>query len=392
MTPTLHTLFSFLSLHFRTLTASPPNPTPPNRYYNPNLLPCPPLPAAPSRDHIIPAYQLYPQDADWDALSCRVWIGAVWNATAVRYDPYTHTVETILSFPGISLTGSAHVSAAVWDPYNSDPHPGAGASRRDWVSVLANSAQPWLLDDLGGDVSGERELIKWDVGKQAAVWRVGIESVTKGRYGGFQDVEHDRWGRTYIMGTYPGTILRVDRDGSGLTEWSVPEPLPPTRQKGWSGVAVVRETGGETMLAVDGDGRIYRFDLREEKGTAVHVPMWPEVLYNDTDAIYLPPMYGGRVLLVASVYTGIQVLRSEDQQWKTADYLGTVPIPSGELYEGAFAVSSVQMGSSSVFMVLFYSSDVQPGALAGNKTEFPFRDITDDINALLWNESRRGRS
>ncbi|KAG7292007.1 hypothetical protein NEMBOFW57_002038 [Staphylotrichum longicolle] len=300
--------------------------------------------------------------------------------------------RTILSFPGISLTGSAHVSAAVWDPYNSDPRPGAGASRRDWVSVLANSAQPWLLDDLGGDVSGERELIKWDVGKQAVAWRVGLESVTKGRYGGFQDVEHDRWGRTYIMGTYPGTILRVDRDGSGLTEWSVPEPLPPTRQKGWSGVAVVRETGGETMLAVDGDGRIYRFDLREEKGTAVHVPMWPEVLYNDTDAIYLPPMYGGKVLLVASVYTGIQVLRSEDRQWTTADYLGTIPIPSGELYEGAFWVSSVQMGSSSVFMVLFYSSDVQPGALAGNKTEFPFRDITDDINALLWNESRRGRS
>jgi hypothetical protein len=107
------------------------------------------------------------------------------------------------------------------------------------------------------------------------------------------------------------------------------------------------------------------------------------VLYNDTDAIYLPPMYGGRVLLVASLASGIQVLRSEDRLWRTAEYLGTIPVPTGELYEGAFTVSSVQMGSSSVFMVLFFRDDVQPGELAGNKTDFPFPDITEEINALL---------
>jgi hypothetical protein len=75
-------------------------------------------------------------------------------------------------------------------------------------------------------------------------------------------MEVDRWGRTYINGTRPGTILRVGRDGKGLREWLVPDPLPATTRKGWSGLAVVRETGGDTMLAVDGDGRLYRFDLK----------------------------------------------------------------------------------------------------------------------------------
>jgi hypothetical protein len=114
------------------------------------------------------------------------------------------------------------------------------------------------------------------------------------------------------------------------------------------------------------------------------VPIKPEVLYNDTDAIYLPPMYVGKVLLVASLFSGIQVLRSKDG-WKTAEYQGTIPIPIGKLYEGGNVVASVQMGSSSVFMVIGFIFDPWiPGMVAGNRrTQFPFPDITEELEALL---------
>jgi hypothetical protein len=122
----------------------------------------------------------------------------------------------------------------------------------------------------------------------------------------------------------------------------------------------------------------------EDRGRPVRVPMRPEVLYNDTDAIYLPPMYGGKVLLVASLFNGIQVLRSKDRLWRTAEYLGTIPIPTGELYEGGNVVAAVQMGSSSVFMVIgFIFDEWVPGTVAGNRTQFPFPDITDEIDMLL---------
>ncbi|KAK3311063.1 uncharacterized protein B0T15DRAFT_520288 [Chaetomium strumarium] len=349
---------------------------------------CPPLPRG---DIIASAYQLYPENADWDPVLCRVWLGAVWNATVVRYNPYANAVEAVLEFPGISHTGALHIGGVAWDPYYYNKAKGKKEGKeeeegksRHVISILANSARPWATE--GRDVTGERGLIKYDVSGGEVLWEVNVTDVSRDLYGGFQDIEHDRWGRTYIVGTWPGTILRVERDGRGLREWLVPDPLPETPQKGYSGLAVVRETGGDTMLAVDGDGRLYRFDLAEEqdRGTPVNVPIRPEVLYNDTDAIYLPPMYGGRVLLVASLFSGIQVLRSKDRSWKTAEYLGTIPIPTGQLYERAnVVVASVQMGSSSVYMVLGWNDPLVPGIVPGNRMQFPFPDITDRIEDLL---------
>jgi hypothetical protein len=70
--------------------------------------------------------------------------------------------------------------------------------------------------------------------------------------------------------------------------------------------------------------------------------------------------------------------------WRTAEYLGTVPIPTGGLYEGGNVVAAVQMGSSSVFMVIgFIFDEWVPGTVAGNRTRFPFPDITDEIDILL---------
>lgn len=264
---------------------------------------------------------------------------SLWNATVAIYDPYKDRVLDVLFFPGISLT-LAHIGGVARDPYSG------------LISILSNSGKPWATG--GADITGERQIMKYDPKR-----------------------------RKVIVGTHPGTVIRVDKNGRKLTEWYVSRPLPPSTKKGFSGLAVVKDT--EIMLATDGDGRLYKFDLREEKGRPVNVPIRPEVLYTDTDAIYLPPKYGGKVLLVASLFGGIQVLRSKDRSWRLAEHLGTIPRPAqlqGLVLDGA-VTAPVQIGSDSIYMVLGNVDPFIPGMVAGNRTLFPFPDITAEVEGLL---------
>lgn len=353
---------------------------------------CPPLRS--SGDFIIDYYQLYPENADWDQDSCLLWIGSVlvvvvvvvhflhlsatnnffflknrslWNATVAIYDPYARRILDVLSFPGISLT-LAHIGGVAWDPYSG------------LITILSNSPRPWAT--AGADITDERQVMKYDPKHKKVLWARNLTDISRDRYGGFQDVETDRRGNTYIVGTYPGVILRADKTGKKLTEWYLHPSLTPTTRKGFSGLAAVRDT--DIMLATDGDGKLYRFDLKADKGKPVNVPIRPEVLYNDTDAIYLPPKYGGKVLLVASLLGGIQVLRSKDSSWRTTEYLGTIPLPARSVIDTGAITAPVQVGSGSLFMVVGYIDfPFAPGTVAGPRSKFPFVDITAEVDALL---------
>jgi hypothetical protein len=89
------------------------SPPPQSNHHHHHPKPCPALPRG---EHIATHYQLYPENADWDPLLCRLWLGSVFNATAVLYNPYTAAVESVLSFPGISLTADVHIGGIAWDP------------------------------------------------------------------------------------------------------------------------------------------------------------------------------------------------------------------------------------------------------------------------------------
>ncbi|KAK4175314.1 hypothetical protein QBC36DRAFT_190221 [Triangularia setosa] len=293
---------------------------------------------------------------------------SLWNATVGIYDPYLDKILDVLFFPDISLT-LAHIGGVARDPYSG------------LISILSNSGNPWATG--GADITGERQIMKYDPKKKRVLWARNMTDVSRNRYGGFQDIEHDKRGNTYIVGTYPGVIIRVDKNGKKLTEWYLHQPLSPTTRKGYSGLAVVR--GTDIMLASDGDGMLYRFDLRQERGRPVSVPLSPERLHMNLDAIYLPPKYGGRVLLVADLFLGIQVLRSKDRTWRKAENLGTIPRPAmlnGLAIDGA-VVAPVQMGSNSLYMVIGNIDPFIPGMVAGNRTLFPFPDITDEVERLL---------
>jgi len=281
------------------------------------------------------------------------------------YDPYAGVFTDIIEFPGITRTGSEHIGGVAWDPYT------------NFITILVDSAAPWAT--AGANVSGDNLVIKYDAATKQILWTANLTAVTDGKYGGFQDVETDARGNTYVVGTWPGSIMRVSKDGADIIPW-VPPTTTSTTQAGYGGLVAL----GDLLLSNDRDGRLYRFDMRDSTGTRVLVPMTPEVLYDDNDAIYAPPMYGGKVLLLASHSAGIEVLYSADAKWSCAEYLGTIPNPTGSLYTGSATVAAVQMGPDRTYLVDDWLGDPWvDGQVAGNRTLFPFPDITEEIDKML---------
>ena len=287
----------------------------------------------------------------------------------------------ILTFPNVTGTGTIHIGGVAWDPYSG------------LYTILTDPAAAWATE--GGDLSGDHLLIKYNPTTSRTLWTLNLTTVTGERYGGFQDVETDRRGNTYVVGTFPGTILRADKHGRDITKWYLPSPFPtppvpgvPFKKRGFGGLAAV--PGTEILLSNDGDGQIYRFDMRSRKGNPVAVPISPKVLYNDTDAIYLPPKYGGKVLLVASWGSGVQVLRTtkaDDKMWERAEYLGTVAVryPVDEEFpQGGVPVAVTQIGPEGLYVILgFGDLPWVEGTVAGGRRRFPMPDITREVEALL---------
>ncbi|KAK3485483.1 uncharacterized protein B0T23DRAFT_326725, partial [Neurospora hispaniola] len=50
-------------------------------------------------------FLLYPADDDWDAHSCQVVFGFLWNSSVAIYNPYLSQIAQILTFHGVSFTG-----------------------------------------------------------------------------------------------------------------------------------------------------------------------------------------------------------------------------------------------------------------------------------------------
>ncbi|KAJ4386906.1 hypothetical protein N0V85_007929 [Neurospora sp. IMI 360204] len=147
-------------------------------------------------------FQLYPENADWDAHSYQVILecytliltipsGSLWNGSVAIYNPYLSQITQILTFPGVTNTGTYHIGGIAFDPLS------------NLYTILTDPAAAWATE--GGDLSGDHLLTNH------TFWTLNLTTLTHERYGGFQDVETDRRGNTYLAGTFPGTILRADK-------------------------------------------------------------------------------------------------------------------------------------------------------------------------------------
>ncbi|KAI1392980.1 uncharacterized protein F4822DRAFT_147368 [Hypoxylon trugodes] len=317
---------------------------------------------------VIDSYQLYPENADFDLNQCLLYFGALFNASVVVYDPYRAETVSTIELPGITRTKPFHVGGVAWDPYT------------NLITILADSSIPHETDD--HEILGDDFLIRYDPAKNEIVWSLNLTEVSQGQYGGNQDVEHDSHGHIYVLGTYPGSILRAEADGSSIKPWYLPDVIDHTNY-GITGFAAT----GDILLASDGknnsgSGEIYRFNMTADKGTPVLVPKVPDEAIMSLDAVYLPPKYGGKVLLVSEHDRGVSVLRSADGKWESAEYLGRIT-DDPNFADGGFNTATVEVSGSIYAVDEWFSDPIVAGTSAGNRTKFPLVDITSQVEALL---------
>lgn len=297
------------------------------------------------------------------------------------FDPYTNTIVDSITFPGLSGDPTLHLGPALPD-------------QSGGLTILLDAAAAFSTG--GADVSGSNILIKYDLAQRAVVWQRNLTAeVTQGRFGGFQDVEHDRAGNVYVVGTFPGTILRADKDGNGLSTWFLPPQaqLANTTVAGLGGIASIREAD-VLLVNNNADGQIYRFDhvSGSQIGRPVLIPRTtgggadgtPAPPLGFSDAILLPAKYQNTVLLVAEDATGVTVLRSRDATWTSAETLGTVS-NNVSAAMGGMVPAAVEIGGDKIFAVeeFFADAPLVAGTNAGNRTAFPMVDITAQVDELL---------
>jgi hypothetical protein len=291
----------------------------------------------------------------------------------IKYDPYTNKTLDIIEFRGITNVYDEHASGIHWD-------------KRTGIVSLVIDAQPAFLTD-GANATGDYWLIKYDTHAKRELWRANLTSVTQAKWSGFQDVTVDARGNSYVVGTYPGSIMRVDMSGRHIKPWHPPQTTN-TTVHGYTGIC----STGETLLVIDANGvpeelsegnsQIYRFDMTEDVGRPVLVPRNPPGIPLGTpDAIHLPEKYGGNVMLAAMNYVGVTVLRSLDG-WKTAEQLGTITTDFPAFFQRIIP-STVQIGERQFMIGQRFPGAIVPGTKGGNQSDFPFFDITDQVEALL---------
>ena len=290
----------------------------------------------------------------------------LFNSSVGIYDPYADKMVDIIEFPGISHNPEYHIG-------------GLGIDKRTGLlSIVVDAAAAFQTTP--PDVSGTNLIMLWDPTTKELLYKVNLTDTTHGKYGGFQDVEQDPEGNVYVVGTFPGSILKVEKQNGKkapkVKPWYVSQPID-TNRTGLGGLAVK----DWTLLSNDNDGgRLLNFDLRSSKGTPKVVPLIPNHTFTFSDAIYLPPKYHGTVLLVAEDGPGITVLRSKNGKWNTAEYLGTVPKNLPDL---SFVTAAVQVGDAVYMVVVPFGDPIVEGTLAGNRTDFTFYDITEQVERLL---------
>lgn len=289
----------------------------------------------------------------------------MFNGTVSVYDAQENRITDVITISGVTGDPKFHVSGVRVD------------SRHDKLSIIANAGD--AFDTAGQVITGDNFLVQYDLRTKQIDWRRNLTAVSNGIYGGFQDVQHDAAGNSFVIGTFPSSIIKVSSNGHTATPWFVEANTSHTVH-GYSGIASYNN--GHDILVNDNErGQIVRFDLGAKQGKPIPVKLQPgaEPIGKNLDGSYLPPLYEGTVYLVSDNELGTIVIRSRDRQWRTAEKLGVVP----NVYQsqGGSTTASVQIGNR-IYVITEFFIDQQPGHSL-NRTVFPIYDITDDVNQLL---------
>ncbi|KAK2601777.1 hypothetical protein QQS21_004661 [Conoideocrella luteorostrata] len=330
-------------------------------------------------DRNITKFQLYPENIDVDTKSGLAYISVLYNSEVAVYDPAQGEVVDTIKFENLSFE----------NPKKSRPDLHASGVQVDHLQRLSVSVNAGAaFDTQGTNTTGDNFLVKYGLKEKRELWRMNLTPVAEG-FAGYQDIEHDSCGNSFVVGTFPGSIIRVNFNGTKATPWYLTEKRKSSTQ-GLTGLAV---KDGMLFASDEVGGKLLRFDdMHAEKGVPVEVPIHgadgKTSIGKGLDGIYFPPLFEGKVLLVSNSMNGTVVLRSKDGTWKSAENLGLIHNPQTEPQHGGFTTASVQMGKR-IYALTEYFADAAPpnkpvcGTLAGNRTVFPLQDITDLVTKLV---------
>ncbi|KAJ4339855.1 hypothetical protein N0V95_007666 [Ascochyta clinopodiicola] len=322
-----------------------------------------------SGDFNITNYKLYSESSDFDSINCKFYIGSNFNATVMVYDPYTKA-QTILTYPNISYTDPSHISGIDFDV------------RTGSVYFMANSGTPFQTN--GTDKSGPNYLIKYNAKTNTTAWiadlntyTAAVEKRTGTLIGAFQDMAEDTKGNSYAIVTYGNGIAKVSSSGV-VSEYYTPSNINATAS-GFNGVA----SFGDKLLAVDNIApAITVFDTAAATavGTTVNLTLQEGSVLN-CDGVYLPPRFDSTVMLCSFDGLGIMVIKSTDG-WKSAKHLGTVANNAAWAAQGGLGTNTVQIANS-IYQNEEFFTDTTVYDAAGDRTVFPFLDITEQVVSLV---------
>lgn len=281
------------------------------------------------------------------------------------YDPYARKYVETLEFRGITMDPALHIGGIGVDK---------GTGR---LSIVVDAGA--AFNTAGQDISGTNLIMQWDPKTRKTLYQFNLTTLSKGRYGGPQDVEHDPEGNIYTVWTFSSALTKTDKKGK-TSEWYFSGNNHTIW--GYSGLAAK-----EWLLLVSDaeSGGLVKFDMRQKRGKPKTIQVKPAYRLTFPDAAYLPPIYKGTVLLVAEIFNGVAVFESKSGKWDKAEYKGTVPIPDEITDENVVVTAVIQVGNS-VYMVTqpgAGSYPIVPGTLGGNHSDFLFPDITRKVDALL---------
>ncbi|KAF5673257.1 trichothecene biosynthesis [Fusarium denticulatum] len=315
-------------------------------------------------------FQLYPSFFRWDDQRCVLYLSSIYNASIAVWDPYSFSLQRIISIPGITHSLDKRLSGTIIDPTN------------NVLSAVVEAAS--FFTSAGNDVSGDNFVVKVDL-NTFETKKINLTAVTKGQYGAFLDIDNGLDGDLYVNGAYPSSILHVDCEDK-VSPFYIREPTTPPRSFGFGGVVRV---GHDLIVSDNTNHQLVKFAIHSSRHSPIVIPQTKCHNFSAGSSLSLPDRYGGKVMLMAEDVidentSGVSVFSSKDN-WKTAKFVGFIESIDRKLQPASVALSQTsahELGERIYSSVLFYDNKANP-TMGGNRSDFALRDITDSVDSLL---------
>lgn len=304
------------------------------------------------------------------------------NASVTVYDPYTATHD-LITFPGITNNEMFHMSGIDFD------------AQKGIMVFVASAGAPFVSS--GANLTGPNYIFRYDTTTRKVLYKADmggflatVQEYTGLAVNGIQDIATDSQGNTYAPVSFGAkAVARIAPDGR-VSAWfttnktGTVNPKIPTTYSG----LIFYEPSNRLVITDGPAGTFVTFNTKAAVGVPRSFKMTglPSDYAGVTcDGLLNPSRYPHRdVLLCSEDFLGstgaITVFTSADH-WKSAHYAGRIPNNDPRAV-GSIPTATVEIVNS-LYISPFFISVLSDPRTAGNRSSFPFFDITSMVDALV---------